>query len=154
MKYCSNCGKELQNEKFCPECGTKVETGNLGFDFSSLQSAATSQLYDKEGLVVENGVLTKYTGKKRSVCLPNTIEEIYDRTFENNDLITFVELQEGLKIIGRKAFANCKSLVKINIPSTVDKVYEDAFENTSLETLIMANYNEKIIYYCCKINVA
>lgn len=26
MKYCTNCGKELDDEKFCTKCGAKVET--------------------------------------------------------------------------------------------------------------------------------
>ena len=30
MAFCSNCGRELQaEEKFCPSCGTSVETENV-----------------------------------------------------------------------------------------------------------------------------
>lgn len=152
MKFCPKCGTQLLSQKFCQNCGEDISAytvknnqENMAFDFSGLQMQATSQLYEKEGFVVENDVLTKYTGKKGNISLPVTIEEIYNNAFENNQTITFVQLPEGLRIIGKKAFSNCSSLIKINIPASVGKIYDDSFFNTKLETVILANIDISVI---------
>jgi hypothetical protein len=106
-------------------------------DLSAINGMAMEQLYEKEGFVVENDVLTGYTGKKRSIVIPGSIVEIYDGAFENNDLITIVEIQEGVRIIGKRAFANCGSLIKISIPASVERICDGAFEGGELETLIL-----------------
>lgn len=138
-KRCSQCGAPVSG-KYCDECGAKVEetvdSGSIGsFDFSAINGLATDQLYVKEGFEVENGVLIKYKGKKRNVTIPNTIEEIYDAAFENNDVITIVEIQQGVKFIGKRAFANCSSLSKVSIPASCTKTYDDAFTGVSLDEL-------------------
>lgn len=155
--FCEECGAKIPNgSAFCEECGFKIggnieKVSNEGFDFGAINNMATEQLFEKEGFVVENEVLTGYTGKKRSITIHN-VEEIYDGAFENNDVITFVEIQEGVKIIGKKAFANCKSLIKINIPASVEKIYDDAFEGVCLDTLILPEIDMELIKQCLSDN--
>ena len=154
--YCTECGAELQADaSFCTECGADVANeiaescDNVeGFNFdsiSSLTGMANEQMYAQNGLVVENGVLTGYTGKKRTITIYGSIEEIYDGAFENNQIITCVEIEEGIKSIGRKAFASCPSLVEISIPASCKFIYEDTFKNTSVENLILTSYNETLL---------
>ncbi len=157
--FCAECGTKFSGGSFCPECGynisadisldniadtdtvsvATVNTDSIvpSLDLGAMSSMAQEQLYEKEGFAVENGILTGYTGKKRIVTIPGTIEEIFDGAFEGNDLITFVEIEEGVRIIGKRAFANCSSLVKINIPASVKKIYDDTFDGVNLETLIL-----------------
>lgn len=160
--FCAECGTKFSGGTFCPECGydvsadlsaddsssSSIGTIDPGFDFSAINDMAQDQLYEKEGFVVENGILTGYTGKKRILTIPGSIDEIYDGAFENNELISFVELQEGTKIIGKRAFANCTSLVKINIPASVKKVFDDTFEGVNLETLVLAKPDMSMILPC------
>ena len=153
--FCAECGTKFSGGTFCPECGYNVAgdldeksepalDNGLSADFSELNKMASEQLFEKEGFVVENSVLMSYNGNKRSIVI-HDVEEIYDEAFKNNQLVTFVEINEGVKIIGKKAFANCKSLVKINIPSSCEKVYEDTFEGVKLDTLILSEYNDEIV---------
>ncbi len=158
--YCTECGAELQPDaSFCTECGADVVSGNetsLALDESALNldgianlsTLANEQMYQQNGFTVENGVLIGYTGKKRSITIFGSIEEIYDSAFEGNQTITCVEIEEGIKSIGRKAFASCPSLIEINIPKSCRILYEDTFEGDSLRTLILPAYNESIIYNC------
>ena len=160
--YCTECGAELQPDaSFCTECGADVnnESVNLtidnqsGFNFdaiSNLSMVASEQLYEQNGFEVENGVLVGYNGKKRNVTIFGSIEEIYDGVFENNQVITCVEIEEGVKSIGRKAFASCSSLIEISIPASCKIIYTDTFKNTSLNTLIFGStfYKESVIKAC------
>lgn len=148
MKFCPNCGSTLSTQKFCQECGYEIEkkeNNGLNFDFSALESQAKEQLYEKEGLVVENGVLVKYKGVKRTVVIPSTVEEIYNSAFENNEIVTYLEIQEGVRIIGENAFKNCRSLLKISIPSSCIKIYDSAFSGTSLEKVVLTDKRKDIV---------
>ena len=159
--YCTECGAELLSDaSFCSECGADVitnevasqkDTTSSSISFESLGAisfAASEQLYAQNGLVVENGVLTGYTGKKRTVTVFGSIEEIYDGAFEGNQIITCVEIEEGIKSIGRKAFASCPSLIEVSIPKSCKILYGDVFEGDNLKILILPMYDENIIYGC------
>lgn len=160
--YCTECGAELMADAdFCSECGADVVKENSalssgiteGFNFDALGSisaVATEQLYSQNGFEVENGVLVGYTGKKRSITIFGSIEEIYDSAFEGNQTITCVEIEEGVKSIGRKAFASCSSLIEISIPASCKIIYTDTFKNTSLNALILGStyYKESVIKAC------
>ena len=164
--FCPDCGTKFSGGNFCPECGYDISrdlaggpSGGMaaasmpafspafsvmsaGVDFGAMNEAAQSQLYEKEGFVVENGILTGYTGKKRIITIPGSVEEIFDEAFAGNQIISFVEIEEGVKVIGKRAFANCESLTKISIPASVEKIFDNAFEGTKLETLIVANCDQ------------
>ena len=153
MKFCPQCGATLLTQNFCQECGYEIknnggDANGLSFDFSALESKAKSQLYEQEGLVVENGVLTKYKGKRRSIVIPSTVEEVYNSAFESNEIVTFVEFENGLKIIGENAFKNCSSLVKVSIPASCEKVYNSAFAGTKLESVVLEARNDEIVKAC------
>ena len=153
--FCMECGAEIvEGAAFCMECGADVVTergafdaslnDDLAIDFSALNDNAIEQLYAQNGLKVENGVLVEYIGKKRSVTIPGTIEEIFDGAFCGNQFISEVEIEEGVKTIGKKAFASCPCLTKISIPASCTKIYEGAFDGTNIKTLILSERNDEI----------
>lgn len=168
--FCPECGTKFSGGSFCPECGYNIsadisldstaDTDSVSvasintdlvipsLDLSAISSMAQEQLYEKEGFVVENGILTGYIGKKRILTIPGTVEEIFDGAFEGNDLITYVEIEEGVRIIGKRAFANCGSLIKINVPASVKKIYDDTFDGVNLETLILTKSDMAMIKSC------
>ena len=157
MNFCPKCRKKLVVQDFCVECGADLseflngassEGDSFGsFDFSALQNA-NEKLMEQSGLVIENGVLTGYTGKKTSVYIQSTVEEIFDRAFYNNDIITDVTIENGVTVIGKNAFSNCRYLKKIKIPKSVNRIGEYAFYATRLDELLLDEYNESFIKVC------
>ena len=162
--FCPECGTKFSGGTFCPECGYDASGDLIGIvsdaavvtpapsfdfcaevDFSAMSEEAQNQLYRKEGFVVENGILTGYTGKKRIITIPGTIDEIYDGAFNGNAIISYVEIGKGVRVIGKKAFANCETLVKVSIPDSVEKIFDDAFADTHLETLIVSSCDRSVL---------
>ena len=152
MKFCPECGVRLVSQKFCHECGfniasfiggASVSQGNDPFDFSVLQSAQ-DKLIAESGLVIENGVLTAYNGKRTRVLIPGCAEEIYQNVFYNNSFISDVEMEYGVRVIGANAFRNCRCLKSVKIPSSVSRIGEYSFYDTSLDALILDEYNESV----------
>ena len=56
---------------------------------------------------------------------------INDNMFDGCNYLTHVEIKEGVKHIGYRAFAACKSLETVIIPSTIEYIQGDAFSYTS-----------------------
>ena len=67
-------------------------------------------------------VIKKFTDAiETNVIVPNGVVAINDGAFENS-LVISVNLPDGLKLIGKRAFANSKYLREINIPLTVNRI--------------------------------
>lgn len=103
--------------------------------------------------IIENGVLTGYTGPGGSVTIPDgvkvirggfcgpfssnqqitevyisdSVTEIRERAFEGCINLQKVRLPESLKTIGDSAFYNCRKLEQINIPDGVTTIGKSAF---------------------------
>jgi hypothetical protein len=57
-----------------------------------------------------------------------SIKEIHACAFENCHSLVEVEFSEGLEVIGRYAFWNCKNLMHIDkLPSTLKEIHDEAF---------------------------
>lgn len=65
---------------------------------------------------------------------PDTVA-IDENAFAKHASITSIELNEGLKTIGKSAFKGAKALTKLNLPSTLELIDDEAFLDTSLESL-------------------
>ena len=55
------------------------------------------------------------------------VTEIPKKFFRSFRYLVTVELNKGLKVIGKEAFAYCTSLTTINFPSTLEVIGERAF---------------------------
>ena len=147
--FCSECGTRFSGGFFCPECGTNIES-ELGsfdsassidsFDFSELESEARKQLVEQIGLQIEGSVLIKYTGKSRTLEIPEGVTEIFDGALSGNEIVSSVTIPEGVTVIGRGAFKGCRYLKNVTIPSTVVEIYDEAFYGCGeLEEVVLAN---------------
>ena len=118
-------------------------------------------------LVIENGVLVRYTGGKfassvtvpsgvnkigkdafkdsyiKGIELPEGITEIGTGAFENCRFES-IRLPESLEHIGARAFAYCESLKSIDIPQNVRFISDEAFE--SCYELESVNFSEKLSF--------
>jgi hypothetical protein len=78
------------------------------------------------------GVLTGYSGKRKSVVIPAEIDGeqvtlIGPYAFADNADITSVVIPEGVTVIGRFAFANCAALENITLPESLREIGDGAF---------------------------
>ena len=84
----------------------------------------------------------------RHVKFTASVMEIPEESFFQCSMLFIVELNEGLKIIGRCAFDQCTSLKYINFPSTLTLIKDSAFNGCkSLESLDLPTGLETISPY-------
>ena len=98
----------------------------------NVQAAKT----DKVSFVVENGVLTEYTGKSEKVTVPGSVTKIGECAFSNCKELKEVELPESLTEIGNWAFSKCKNLTEITLPKSVAYIGPGAFSKCKKLTKI------------------
>lgn len=76
---------------------------------------------------IENGVLIKYSGKEKSVSIPNNVHKIDFKAFFNCKTIEEVIIPNSVIRIEQSAFDSCASLYKVSIPDSVVKIGFGAF---------------------------
>lgn len=77
--------------------------------------------------VVENGVLTKYTGSDSEAVIPDGVTEIGEYAFYMHPTIEKVYMENSVKAIGSHAFYSCKSLSYVQFSPTLISIGSDAF---------------------------
>ena len=87
--------------------------------------AAETQDYE---LIIEDGVVTDYTGTPVNVVIPEGVTEIGEWAFWSCDSLESVIIPEGVTRIGAAAFGDCDSLESIIIPEGVTEICALAFE--------------------------
>ena len=96
----------------------------------------------EKGFIIENGVLIKYTGVKKSVTIPDNITNIGAYAFSSCNLLTSVVIPDGVTSIDKNAFKYCYSLTDVIIPNSVTSIGEEAFYNC--RSLTKVNYTGTI----------
>lgn len=96
--------------------------------------------------------------------LPDTAKTIDDDAFCDGKF-SYIELPEGLETIGARAFQNCQNLVEISIPASVAEIGDGAFYGCSMikyevnpdnrnycsfENVLFTKNKEKLIKYPAK----
>ena len=113
-----------------------------------------SPVPDETGFIIENGVLTGYTGEGGYVVIPDTLTKIGNEAFKDNTAITSVAVPDSVTDIGNDAFMNCTSLVSVNIGSGVenlDNIYlfgEDPSPFKGSVKLAEINVSDNNPYFC------
>lgn len=82
---------------------------------------------NKQDFVIENGVLTKYTGPGGGVIIPAGVTKIGNSAFSNCANLTSVTIPAGIKKIGVCAFEGCTGLQSVTISAGVKKIGVYAF---------------------------
>ena len=93
--------------------------------------------------IIENGVLTKYTGSSENVVVPDDVKSIGESAFYRS-CIKKITLPCKLKSIKSQAFANCSKLTEIEIPDSVTTIGKYAFSNSALEHIKLSAKLKKI----------
>lgn len=74
--------------------------------------------------------------------IPNSISEITN--FSGFDNVTNVEIEEGVEIIGDRAFYRCSALKQIDIPNSVKRIGWSAFSESGLQEIVIPENVEVI----------
>ena len=82
---------------------------------------------DANGFVIEDGVLTKYTGTATDVVIPEGVTKISYQAFYHKSSIVTVTIPEGVTSIGDYAFNGCDNLVEVNLPNSLTTIGIGAF---------------------------
>ena len=90
------------------------------------------------------------TGLKK-VILSDSIKEIQEGCFVNNNNLQEVILNKNIAIIGNSAFNNCRKLTKCILPEGLKELQDGSFLVVGLEKLILPESIEKLgenVYSC------
>lgn len=75
----------------------------------------------------------------KKLVVPSTVKEIEENSVCFSNELEEVQLSEGLKIIGKKAFMYCKKLTRINFPNSLKRIDDEAFRDTNIEEAIIGD---------------
>ena len=73
--------------------------------------------------------------------VPSVCGDIEDSAFEGCVKLRNVGLKDGVTKIGKRAFANCKSLRTLTIPKTVVSIAPDAFDGSGIKSVVLERGN-------------
>ena len=90
-----------------------------------------SQRMHGDFLIIGDGILLEYKGSAERVIIPPDVRIIADGAFRNNKHIRTVVAFEGLLSIGKYAFRECSSLLKIRLPKGLEYIGYGAFQECS-----------------------
>ncbi len=90
--------------------------------------------------VVENGMLTEYTGSDTDVTIPGGVT-IIGESF-SSDKIVSVTIPEGVTMINRFAFF-CPNMTWVKIPVSVNRIMSDAFACEKLKDIYYSGTREQ-----------
>lgn len=151
---CTNCGANLEinntlDAAVCPYCGAAfiVEKAINNFNTTNHINAGVVNVYggNSADFVIRGGVLEKYNGAATEVVIPNSVKIIGDKAFYNCKGITSVDIPDSVQEIGLWAFYECKALPHITIPDSVQKIGQSAFEGcTALAAVVIPDSVKEI----------
>lgn len=100
--------------------------------------------YEKDGVVVENGVLVAAPKEAEKVKIPEGTKVIQESLFKQAALTT-IEIPASCEIIENNAFESCTSLTAVTIPANVSEIGDYAFKDcTSMTTFVIENQAAKV----------
>jgi hypothetical protein len=105
--------------------------------YSGIRVVIIPEYYNEHPVkVIGNGSNTIFNYIANYVALPNTVTEIANNAFKNQD-IKQIKLSNYLTTIGNFAFLNCRNLKTITIPNTVATIGDNAFSYTDALTEVI-----------------
>lgn len=151
---CTNCGANLEinntlDAAVCPYCNTAfiVEKAVNNYNTTNHINAGVVNVYggNSADFVIRGGMLVKYNGAATEVVIPNSVKIIGDKAFYNCKGITSVDIPDSVQEIGLWAFYECKALPHITIPDSVQKIGQSAFEGcTALAAVVIPDSVQEI----------
>lgn len=79
------------------------------------------------GFIIRDGVLTDFIGSSPDLIIPEGVKEIGKSAFAGNQILESLAIQKGVAKTADRAFADCKALKKVSIPASVTYIRYKAF---------------------------
>ncbi|MCR5338670.1 MAG: leucine-rich repeat protein, partial [Lachnospiraceae bacterium] len=122
----------------------RLIAGTLLFFLLLIQGNKDSIFAKDSDFVIEDGVLTAYTGTDSRVVVPDTVTKIgksafvkkEDGTTVDNTTIQSVVITGNVTEIGEYAFGRCTSLVSVTLPDSVKVISKTAFKDCKSLTFV------------------
>lgn len=93
---------------------------------------------ENKDFVIEDGVLTEYTGDGGNAVIPEGVTEIGFSVFDGCDTLESITVPSTVEIISDSAFAFCTNLKTVTVQDGVTEIGEWAFSNcTALESITL-----------------
>ncbi len=132
------------NGKYTSKPGLSVYRAIKKINTSATTSTSSSLYYeeydDSVNYVINNGVLTGYTGSRTTLEIPNGVTEIAANCFKNNTSIKYVYMPDTITTIGSSAFYGCTNLRYVDLSNALTAINESTFYNCkSLGGIIIPN---------------
>lgn len=90
--------------------------------------------------IIKDGVLVKYKGSDKEVVIPDKVKVIGDKAFHDCREIETVVIPDGVTSIGKFAFCQCVNLTSVKIPDSVTTIFYNAFDECkSLKSIAIPN---------------
>ena len=112
----------------CPTEIVMAEENSTGVES---ESQVTDQAEANGDFEIENGKLTKYTGKGGDVVIPKGVTRIGNDAFRNCEKLKSISIPESVTYIGQAAFLGCSKLKNVKIPSRVNYIKDLTFARCS-----------------------
>lgn len=122
--HSSSEGPNLPSETV--ESEESIESVESTESEESIESVESGDSYDPEymtpGLIIENGVVTRYEGTDTEVVIPSihngdNVTSIADFAFSGCGSVTSITIPDSVTTIGRYVFNGCTSLTSVNVDS-------------------------------------
>ena len=110
-------------------------------EMMNVEAATTTS----DGFVIENGVLTAYTGAGGAIVIPSSVTEIGAKVFNENQTITSVTFAGSVTKIGEMAFRECDALTSVQLPDSLKTIDFGAFNScVALKSIVLPDGVETI----------
>lgn len=95
--------------------------------------------------VIENGVLTKYTGNGGDVVIPESVEKIGRKAFFCDIGITSVTIPDTVKVMEENVFSGCVKLTCVRLSNCIERLEFGTFSSCTGLTSIVIPDSVRII---------
>ena len=151
---CPSCGTELridsdESAAICKHCGKPfVVNEAIVLNYIKLVTAVDEKSLVLNEFETDGDILTKYNGMSPVVVVPDNVKVIGCKAFEDCRELVEVHLPDPVREIEDNAFAGCDNLKDIDLPESLKKIGSYAFaECGSLKILELPYSIEEIGSY-------
>lgn len=105
-----------------------------------------AEAFASEDFLIENGVLSLYSGEDSTVTIPDGVKTIGYAAFEGNPALSSIVIPDSVTTIEYNAFSRCTALKNVILPNSLTTIGSNAFQGCTSLTAVNIPENVEIIY--------
>lgn len=99
-----------------------------------------------EKFLIEDSVLSLYTGTDNNITIPNGVKTIGYYAFDGNASLTSIAIPDGVTTIETGAFSRCTALKSVTLPNSLTSIGSNAFQGCTSLTDVHIPESVETIY--------